>query len=1182
MRYDLTRQMNRLGQRGYEIFQGLRRPLAFLALLALVTSAAFGQLTTADILGTITDATGGVVPNASVTLTNLGTNEKRSTQSNGSGDYTFNILPVGHYSIAVKAKGFEASITKDLSVEAGDRARNDVHLQVGSETTIVEVTAQTPLLQADSATVSSTVTAKAVQDLPLNGRNFVQLVALVPGANPGAGNSLSSGGRPDDRRTNAAGLSVNGQDESLNNWVVDGIDDNERVIGTIGVKPNVEGIQEITIETNSYAPEAGRTAGGVINVVTRSGTNAFHGSAYEYFRNDIFDGRSFFQNTGAKPELRQNQYGASIGGPIFRDRTFFYFDYEGFRQVAGVTDTGTVPTLAEFDDIHSIGPGNTPQSLLSTANGTAQAFAAGNGINPIALNYLKLFPAPTNSNLSNNFTISPNKTQNSNTYDARIDHKLNDKNLLFARFSYNSVDTFTPPAFGTQNGIQVSGGRFNFDGPATNIAQQYELGYTHIFTPSLLVDLRAGFTRINNLSLPLNYGIGVDQTVGFPASQTGFSPFADSLTPVSIGPFGDVGDGAFVPLQDIDNSFQYAGTVSWTKGNHNIKFGAGLIRRQARNVQSASAVGAYGFNLVSDSNPDQLTQQNNQIASTLLGAFNNQARAFNFSPPDYRSWEPSVFAQDSWKVTPKMTVIYGLRYDIFTPFSEAHNHISNFDYLQALSDTPGTVSSALKIAGVNGVSDTAGIPTQHNNVAPRVGFAYSASPTIVIRGGYGLSYFPGNYTSNGDLKNVPFTSSNAPSCQSTLAVQIETAQNGGTLPVGQNPDCALQGQNGNLSQGILPPTPFTAGQIANLSSINGLSFTADQVNFKSALIQQFNLQVEQQIGANVFIIGYVGNIGQHLPESINNINQALPYNPLATLGSAQNPVGGLRPLAANGNLTNLNGVSYLATEGVSNYNALQTSFQRRFTKGLAFDANYTWSKGLSDTSTFSQQGDQGWSNALPTNIRATEYGNTDTDIANRFALSLNYELQYGKEFTGIKKALVSGWQTNLISVWQSGKVFSIDQTGSGADNPLDFGPNDPTPKAYGYSNRAVPQNSGGNDRPDTITDPRLGHKTLTEFFNTAAFAPQPLGTIGNTQRNSLFGPDFRHVDLSLFKNFPVTERVNLQFRVESFNISNTPNFFIANNNSGNQSFGNASFGTISATDPNYTPRQYQFVLKVQF
>jgi hypothetical protein len=1162
MKYQLTSQMNRLGQCGRAIFHGWRRPVTLLAFLVLFTSAALAQLTTADILGTVTDATGAVVPNANVVLTNLGTNEKRTTQSNSSGDYNFTLLPVGHYSISVKSTGFEASITKDLSVEAGDRARNDVHLQLGAESTVVEVTASTPLLQADSATVSSTVTAKAVQDLPLNGRNFVQLVALVPGANEGPGNGLSSGGRPDDRRTNAAGLSVNGQDESLNNWVVDGVDDNERIIGTIGIKPNVEGIQEITVETNSYAAEAGRTAGGVINIVTRSGTNQFHGSVYEYFRNDMFDARNFFQNTGAKPELRQNQYGGSIGGPIFRDRTFFYFDYEGFRQVSGKTDTGTVPTLAEWNNINSQN-GGSPQALLSTSNGTA-----GLPINPLMLQYLKLFPAPTNSNLSNNFTISPNITQNYNTYGARIDHRLNDHNQLFARFSYNSVNTFTPPNFGTVNGIQISGGRYNFDGPATNLAQQWVLGYTHIFTPAVLLDLRAGYTRINNLSLPLNYGKGVDQSyIGFPASMTSFSPFADSLTPISVGPFGDIGDGAYVPLQDIDNTFQYNGTVSWTKGNHNFKFGASLIRRQARNVQSASAVGAYSFNLPSDSNPDQLTQQNNQLASALVGAFNSQTRNFNISPPDYRSWEPGGFAQDSWKVSPKLTLLLGVRYDVYTPFTEAHNHISNFDYLQALSSTPSTIQSALKIAGVNGVSATAGIPTQYNNVAPRVGFAFSARPTTIVRGGYGLSYFPGNYTSNGDLKNAPFTSVYSPACQSTLAVQIEQQQGKFT---GQNPDCVTLGAPGAISSTeAIPAPPTTPQPVPALNTITGLSFVAEATNFKSALIQQFNVQVEQQVGANVFILGYVGNIGQHLPESISDINVPLPFNPIT------NPGGSARPLA--GLLPNLSGISYLATEGVSNYSALQASFQRRFTKGLAFDANYTWAKALSDITGFSEQGDQGWSHALPTNIRATEYGNAEDDIQNRFALSLNYELQYGKEFTGIKKALLSGWDANMITVWQSGKPFSIISSGSGADNPIES-----DGKAHGFQNRAVPQNGNGADRPNTIKDPRLGHKTLSEFFDVTAFAPQPLGTIGNTQRNSIFGPHFRHVDLSLFKNFPVTERVNVQFRVESFNISNTPNFFIANNNSGNQSFGNAAFGTISATDPNYVPRQYQFVLKVQF
>ena len=931
--------------------------------------AAFGQLTTADILGTVTDATGAVVPNATVVVTNLGTNEARTVQTSGAGDYTVSLLPVGHYSVSVKASGFEASITKDLAVEAGDRARNDVHLVTGAGTTTVEVQASTPLLQADNATVSSTVTAKAVQDLPLNGRNFVQLVALVPGANEGQGNGLSSGGRPDDRRSNAAGLSVNGQDSSLNNWVVDGIDDNERIIGTIGIKPNVEGIQEITTETNSYAAEAGRTAGGVINIITRSGTNQFHGSAYEYFRNDIFDGRNFFQTTGAKPELRQNQYGASIGGPIFRDKTFFFFDWEGFRQVSGVTYSSTVPVLSEYNDIHSLA-GGSPQALLTKLNGTRNpdgTVLVGpnlvNGVNPLTLNYLKLFPAPTNSALTNNYTISPNKTQNYNTFDARVDHRINESNVLFGRFSYNKVDTVTPPALGVVDGVQVSGGRYLFAGPATNAAQQWVIGYTHTFTPSVLLDLRAGYTRINNLSLPLNYGKGVDQSViGFPASMTSFSPFANSLTPASFGPFVDLGDGAYVPLQDIDGTFQYNGAVSWTKGAHNFKFGGGLIRRQARNVQSASAVGAYGFNLTTDSNSDQLTQQNNQLASALTGAFNNQARNFNLSPPDYRAWEPSAFAQDSWKATSQLTLLLGVRYDVYTPFTEAHNHISNYDYLAALASPAAATSSALKIAGVNGVSDTAGIPTNYGNVAPRVGFAYSLKPTVVIRGGYGLSYFPGNYTSNGDLKNAPFTSVYAPSCQSTIAVQEEESVNGGVLPAGQNPDCALQGQPGLINLGIPVPSAPSASQIANLSTIPGLGFVAEATKFKSALIQQFNLQLEQQFGANVFILGYVGNIGQHLPESINNINQPLPFN------AVTNPGGSARPLA--GPLPNLSGVSYLATEGVSNYNALQASFQRRFTKGLAFDANYTFAKALSDITGFSEQGDQGWSNALPTNIRA--------------------------------------------------------------------------------------------------------------------------------------------------------------------------------------------------------------------
>ena len=1154
--------IDHLGRCERPFFQCSKSLVILLATLLTLTSAAFAQLTTADILGTVSDASGAVVPNANVTLVNLGTNETRTVQSNSSGDYIFTLLPVGHYSISIKASGFQESVTKDLAIEAGDRARSDAHLQLGSESTVVEVTATTPLLQTESATVSSNVTAMAVQDLPLNGRNFVQLVQLVPGANEGPGNGLSSGGRPDDRRTNAAGLSVNGQDDTLNNWVVDGIDNNERIIGTVGVKPNVEGIQEITVQTNSYAPEAGRTAGGVINIVTRSGTNQFHGSAYEFFRNDIFDARNVFQTTGAKPELRQNQFGGSIGGPIFKDKTFFYFDYEGSRVVSGVTDISTVPTLAEYDDINSIGSGS-PQALLTAANGTAER-----PIDPVALNYLKLFPAPNTGGLgqlANNYTISPNKTQFGNTYDARVDHKLDDRNLLFARFSYNNVSTFTPPNLGIVNGLQISGGRFNFDGPASDAAQQYATGYTHIFSSTLLLDLRAAFTRINNLSLPLNFGANADEAVGFPASQTAFSTFANSLTPVSVGPFADIGDGAFVPLQDIDNTFQYTATISWTKGNHSIKAGGSFLRRQARNVQSASAVGAYGFGLVSDSNANLTTQQDNQLASTLVGAFQNDTRNFNLYPPDYRSYEPGGFIQDSWKLNPKLTIIGGFRYDVFTPFTEVHSRISNFDFPQALASTAANVTSALRVAGVNGVDGHAGIPTDYSNFAPRVGFSYSLTPATVLRGGYGLSFFPGNYTSNADLKNAPFTSVFSPNCQSSLAIQLEQSQ--GINPASQNPSCAtVAGAPTTLDQGL--PTP-SAPSISNLANIPALSFVAEAPNFRSALIQQFNLQVEEQWGANVFTVGYVGNTGQHLPESINNINQPAPFNPIT------DPAGSARPL--NTQLPNLSGVSLIQSEGVSNYNALQTSFQRRFTKGLAFDANYTWGKGLSDITGFSQQGgSQGWSDADPTHIRQSEYGVAENDIQNRFALSLNYALQYGKNFTGIRQFALAGWQLNTITAWQSGKPFTITETGSGADNPVES-----DGQQHGYNNRATPINSGGQDRPDQIKDARLGHKSLTEFFDTTAFAPQPLGTIGTAQRNSLFGPNFRHVDLSIFKDFPVTERVKLQFRAESFNVSNTPNFYIGNGSSA-ASFGNPAFGTVSQTDPNYTPREYQFALKAHF
>ncbi len=1161
-----------VGKKTTLLTRSLQRSVLRLALGAAIapvafTPLAFGQLTTADILGTVTDATGAVIPGANVTIVNVETKETRKVTANSSGEYEATLLAVGRYTVTTTSAGFKTSTIANVAVEAGDRAREDVKLETGGESEVVNVEAQTPLLQADNATVSTTITAVAVQDLPLNGRNFVQLVQLVPGANEGPGNGLTTGGRPDDRRS-SSGFSVNGQDDTLNNFTVDGIDDNERIIGTAGVKPIVEAIQEITVQTNSYSAEAGRTAGGVVSIITRSGTNSFHGTAYEFFRNDITDAKNVLQTSGRKPELRQNQFGGSVGGPIFRDKTFFFADYEGLRLVTGLTYTSTVPTIDEYDAINSLA-GLSPQTLLAKGNNKGIVDTAANnvgGVDPAALAYLKLFPAPNAGvagQLTNNYVISPNKTQSSNSFDARVDHHFSSRNTFFGRYDYNKVNTFTPAALGTQGGLQISGGRYIFAGPATDTAQQYGFGFTHIFTQNLLLDLRAGFTRINNLSEPLNFGTPADTNFGI--ANLNFNANSSYLAPIQFGPFSDVGDGAYVPLQDIDNTFQYLANVSYTKGNHNIKFGASYIRRQARNLQSAFAAGQYGFGLNSDTVAGNNKQsQDNNLASSLVGAFNFVNRNYDLDTPDYRTYEPSFFVQDSWKVTPKVTILYGGRYDVFTPFTEAHGHVSNFNYLQALGSTAANVGNALQVANVNGVDGHAGIKTDYSNFAPRVGFSAAITPQTVLRGGYGLSFFPGNYTSNADLKNAPFTSVYSPNCQSTIAVAIEAANN---ALGGQNPDCATKGVPGTFDAGI----PLPVAQNINSAA---LSFTAEAPNFRSALIQQFNLQIEKQFGSNVLTIGYVGNIGQHLPETINDINVPKPFDP------DLNPAGSARPLSNL--LGNLGGVGYLQSEGVSNYHALQTSFQRRFTKGLAFDANYTYGKALSDITGFSAEGGgRSWGNADPTRIGQLEYGAAENDIEHRFAVSLNYEFQYGKEFTGLKKRVLTGYHFNTIGVWQSGKPFDIVNGGSGVDVTSRNLQNSLTTVNDAFSNRATPQNNGGPDRPNEVANPHVGHPTLAQYFNPAAFAPQAIGTIGNTQRDALFGPHFRHFDMSIFKDVAITERVNLQLRAEAFNVSNTPSYQILDG-SGSVQLGNSAFGSVQNYDPNYAPRIFQFAAKAQF
>lgn len=1116
--------------------------LALSAIWVLASISAAAQLTTADVLGTVSDTAGAVVPNAKVTITNTATKETRVSQTNSVGDYVFTFLLPAHYSVKVEAPAFKAFVA-EVAVSAGDRARVNAQLQVGTIAETVEVQATAALVQTDNSTITATVPQSAVQDLPLSTRNLTTLVQLVPGANEASSISgLSSGLRPDDRRQSNS-FSVHGHDDILNNELIDGTDNNERIIGTIGVKPSIDAIQEVSVQTNEYAPETGRSPGAVVNIITKAGTNHFHGSLYEFLQNNAFNARNPFNpkpssTTPISPqsELRQNDFGGSFGGPIIRNRTFFFGAVEEFRQVAGVLNPifSSVPTLAQ----QQAGP----QAIVN-----ADPATAGLPVDPIAAKLFTLYPAPNTGAPGatvNNFVFDPNKTQFGTTVDGRVDHRFNDDNLLYGRYTLNHVTTVIPnnlPSV-TVNGTAISpgSGPFGFSGPAKDVAHNVHLNFTHIFTSALLLELKAAYTRIDNFSDIPNSGTNAGTIFGFPGNIN-FGPVATGLPLIQPAGLQALGDSRFIPLEALNNTFQYNGAVTYSVGAHTFKAGAALIRRQARSVQSDNANGRYDFGL-----PEDAGIQANVLATFLVGAFTGVNRSTNLFAPDYRSWEPGFYMQDNWKATRWLTLNYGFRYDVYTPFTEVHNHISNFDLK----------TGQILIAGANGVSDTAGIETDYSNFAPRLGFAASVGEGVVVRGGFGVTFFAGNYTSNAALKNPPFTSTLASeSCASPLAVQLEQQF---AKPSQVQKSCAVvPGAPTTLAQGIPVPTQPAPGTL-------GLNFSAVQPDLQSGSVYQFNFVVEKQFGPNVVRLAYIGDLGRHLPMTINNVN-------------VPNPTG-LTPDQINALTTkpfpNVGTIADYISEGSSSYHGLQASFERRYSKGITVGSNYTWSHSIDDATILSFEGQEGWGNANPFNIKQLETSNSDLDLRHRFVAYATYELPFGKNLSGMAKTFAGGWQTNAILTWNSGSPFTITDNFSSSQTVF---------------NGEV--GASGPDRPLQIAPASVRNQSIAQWFNPNAFVVPDPGVIGNTPRNSLYGPHFRHFDFSLFKDFEVREGVKLQFRSEFYNLTNTPSYFIANNQNSDATTNlvptrgqtpSPAFGQIVRTNPNYTPRAIQFAFKVVF
>jgi outer membrane receptor protein involved in Fe transport len=1076
--------------------------------LFMVANWASAQVNTADILGTVTDAGGAVIPNVKVTVVNTATNETKTTTTNSTGDYIFNLMPSGSYTISAEAPSFKKA-TINLDVVSGDRARANVQLQVGDVTQTVEVAAQSPALQTDSATLSTVVASQSVQDLPLNGRNYVTLVQSTVGVAIGPSNSILSGTRPDERRQ-TANVSANGQNEVFNNSLIDGMDNNEREQFTILMRPSIDMIQEVKVDTNSYPAEVGRAGGAVVNLLTKSGTNDFHGGLYEFLRNDKLNANDFFSNKAGTPRAsyRQNQFGGSIGGRIQKDKTFFFGDYEGLRIRAG-KPTGIIFTPTLFEELH---PGN-----FADVGGPV---IPANQMDPVALKYWKLFPAPNTGSttvLGANYNRNVQSTYNSNTYDARVDHRFSDKDSMFARFSYNPTFNSQPSLFpdATVDGLTVSAGGGIFPGPSEADAQNYMVDFVHIISPTMVMELKGGFTRLWLYTSAPNQGTNASAKFGMP--NTDLTDQISGLATIDIpsmrgtGSSFTLGDDRFVPIFDVNNVFQEQGSLTWTRGAHNIKMGASLIRRQLNYYQNTYGLGYFRFTQpgrVGDPNGAELQRQ------------------VNAKRQYFRFWEPAVYVQDDWHLNSWLTLNLGLRWDHFSPITADQGERSNFDPALAAKCTP-TACNPFQIGA------TAGVKSYWTNFEPRFGFAATPRKGLVVRGGFGMSRFAQDFASGSlNLYNPPFISQNL----DCFAAKAPLCPNGGRLSAGAPP-------------ALIPPINYL---------IPG-SMGAHAVDYPQAYIMQWNLTVQKQFGANVVSAGYVGQVARHL-QYVPNIN--IP----ASIKGA--PLGTYAPLVYSGVLPNVLSINYYTATGASAYNAAQFSFERRYAKGLTANVNYVFARNLTNISDGGATGAATVGAILPYD-RTYDWGNSDIGIKHRLSYRVNYELPFGKSGSRMRKLAVGGWQANLLAFWQSGVPFTVLNTSTPVPSNVSQLLTTDRPNVVAGASYA-PSNQNYNNWINLAAFARqptgfAGNEARSQLY-------------GPHQRSVDFSI-FK--DFQLLERMKLQFRAEVYNLTNSENFGQ-PNININAFDSGGHPTSANSFGQITASNLALNPRQFQFALKLIF
>ncbi|MEP6534412.1 MAG: TonB-dependent receptor [Bryobacteraceae bacterium] len=1113
----------------------MRKGLAVLLFLAL-SAAAFAQ-TAAQVSGTVTDESGSVVPDVTLNVTNIETALQRDTVTNDAGNYQFPALPPGSYRLTAKKTGFRQVAREGLRLEVNQSARVDFTMQLGAVNEIVEVTASAPLLESTNSSVGQVIESKAVSDLPLNGRNFVQLAVLANGAigvGYGPQGTIGSGTRADDTRGGGE-LMVNGNREMSNNFLLDGVDNNFRRNALITVRPTVESIQEFKMQTNLFGAEQGRNSGATVNVVTKSGSNSFHGSAFEFLRNDALDARNFFnaKSNSVKPPFRQNQFGGSLGGPIIRNKLFFFGDYEGLRKAQGTNTTvNTVPTVAfRSGDFRESAPIYDP-ATVTVAPGTASGYTRqpfpGNIIPPnrmdsVTSRLIQAYPLPVLPGLANNQFTNPVLVQNYNYGNARFDYTVTPKDTIFGRYTPQRAQVQTPTAFGFRSvpGLSVPLNLHNGNGSITPGNANFNntnaiLSWAHIFTPTFLSDFRMGYSRFDMGNLypqaeALTDGPGLGQQLGVPNSNQ--TPKSHGVPIFSIASYSGIGGPSSIPTIRYENTFNPAANFTNIRGSHTIRFGTNLVRRQIVDFQANQGNGSFSFTKTFTGDPNRAGSTGDAMATFLLGAYSSLSQDHQLVWAGYRVLELGSYIADDWRVSSKLTLNIGLRYEHLPPPVEVANRMMNFDIY----------TGKVKIAGFNS-GQHVGIETPRKLFAPRFGFAYQPLKDTVVRGGFGIYYNASG--SGGGLyrmhRYLPFAASNSASVNEFAAAYP------------------------TVSQG-LPPIPSTDFATVSANPIG--NFLSIPSNYRPAHALQFNLGVERQLPWSTVVKAfYIGNLGRHLDVNFN-YNQPIP-GPGAQ--PPRRPLFAIAPLVV--------GATLAATDGISSYHAFQFTGEKRFSNGLGFLTGYTYSHSIDNVPL--QQGGNG-EGPLPQDprYRASDRGNSSFDITHRLTQSAIYNLPFGN---GQRYHASQHWVNNVFGNWQLNLIV-IFQTG------LPFTPALASPVA----------NTGTGSRPNVTGNATLANPTLSRWFNTALdssgapWGTPALYTFGNAGRGILRAPGRTNFDFSVFKEFAATERLRVQFRSEFFNVFNHPQFDLPN-----ASIGSAVAGTISGTVG--TPRDIQFGLRLVF